>query len=325
MILADKILSLRKKNGWSQEELAEKMNVSRQSISKWESAASIPDINKILELSRIFGVSTDYLLKDDLQQIQYDNNALEENAPLPVSLETASAFLSDSRAFGRKISGGVFLCVTSPVMLILLAGISECRPFGISLSENAAAGLGVVVLLLMVAAAVAVFITSSMGMRQYRFLKGEFELEYGVSGIVREQQQRFLSVFTKRIALGVCLCILSPVPLIISALAEAPDMIVLLCVCLLLITVAAATALFITAGITKSSLDELLREGEFAPTNRPENQLLNRFAGFYWPVTAAVYLGWSFLSGNWKLTWVVWPVAALLFAGISAAIGRKEE
>lgn len=65
MILADKILNLRKSLGWSQEELAEKMNVSRQSVSKWESAAAIPDINRILELASIFGVTTDYLLKDD--------------------------------------------------------------------------------------------------------------------------------------------------------------------------------------------------------------------------------------------------------------------
>ena len=48
MILADKIIELRKKNGWSQEDLAEKLDVSRQSISKWEGAQSIPDMNKIL-------------------------------------------------------------------------------------------------------------------------------------------------------------------------------------------------------------------------------------------------------------------------------------
>ena len=48
MILADKIIELRKKNGWSQEDLAEKLEVSRQSISKWEGAQSITDMNKIL-------------------------------------------------------------------------------------------------------------------------------------------------------------------------------------------------------------------------------------------------------------------------------------
>ena len=60
MILAEKIVSLRKKAGWSQEELAEKLDVTRQSVSKWESAQSIPDINKILQMSTLFGVSTDY-------------------------------------------------------------------------------------------------------------------------------------------------------------------------------------------------------------------------------------------------------------------------
>ena len=48
MILADKIILLRKKSGWSQEELAEKLNVSRQSISKWEGAQSVPGMDKIL-------------------------------------------------------------------------------------------------------------------------------------------------------------------------------------------------------------------------------------------------------------------------------------
>ena len=67
MILADKIIELRKKNGWSQEDLAEKLNVSRQSVSKWEGAQSVPDMARIVMMSDIFGVSTDYLLKDDLE------------------------------------------------------------------------------------------------------------------------------------------------------------------------------------------------------------------------------------------------------------------
>ena len=67
MIFADKLIALRKQHGLSQEQLAEKLNVSRQSVSKWEGAQSIPDINKIIQLSQIFGVSTDYLLKDELE------------------------------------------------------------------------------------------------------------------------------------------------------------------------------------------------------------------------------------------------------------------
>ena len=68
MIFADKLIQLRKKSGWSQEELAEQMNVTRQSVSKWEGAQSIPDLEKIVRLSELFGVSTDYLLKDEMEE-----------------------------------------------------------------------------------------------------------------------------------------------------------------------------------------------------------------------------------------------------------------
>ena len=51
MVLAEKIVLLRKRKGWSQEELADKLDISRQSVSKWELGASIPDLDKILRLS----------------------------------------------------------------------------------------------------------------------------------------------------------------------------------------------------------------------------------------------------------------------------------
>ena len=61
MSLAEKIITLRKQNGWSQEELAEHLEISRQAVSKWELGASIPDIDKIVKMSELFGVTTDYL------------------------------------------------------------------------------------------------------------------------------------------------------------------------------------------------------------------------------------------------------------------------
>ena len=66
MILADKIVTLRKRAGWSQEELAAQLGVSRQSVSKWEGAQSVPDMQKVVQMSRLFGVTTDYLLKEEL-------------------------------------------------------------------------------------------------------------------------------------------------------------------------------------------------------------------------------------------------------------------
>ena len=81
MTFSDKLIALRRKAGWSQEELAERLNVSRQSVSKWESAQSMPDIDKIVQLSSLFSVTTDYLLKDEQDDPQ--PAAAETPSPLP--------------------------------------------------------------------------------------------------------------------------------------------------------------------------------------------------------------------------------------------------
>ena len=116
MILADKIIELRKRNGWSQEELADRLDVSRQSVSKWEGALSVPDMNKILKLSEIFGVSTDILLKDELSlsgtEVIY---ADDETDVIRVSMEEASAYLFYKESQSLKIALGVSLCIISSV------------------------------------------------------------------------------------------------------------------------------------------------------------------------------------------------------------------
>lgn len=93
MILSEKIALLRKQNGWSQEQLAEQLHISRQSVSKWESGASIPDLDKIIKLSSIFGVSTDYLLKDEMEELEYTQTTdiPEEDQTRRVSIEEANS------------------------------------------------------------------------------------------------------------------------------------------------------------------------------------------------------------------------------------------
>lgn len=67
MKLPDKIIKLRKATGISQEELAEQLNVSRQAISRWENGSALPDAQNILQISKLFGVTADYLLNDDYE------------------------------------------------------------------------------------------------------------------------------------------------------------------------------------------------------------------------------------------------------------------
>lgn len=318
MIFADKIIQLRKKNGWSQEELAEKVNVTRQSVSKWESAASIPDINKILELAKIFGVTTDYLLKDEMEMEEFSGESDEDRKV--VSIEEANDFMEKRSIWGKQTGIGVVLCVLSPVTLLSLSAFSEKG----LIKEELAGGIGAIILLIMVAAAVGIFIYSSLKMERFAYMeKGDFELAYGVSGIVEERAGAFEKPFAVSLATGVILCILSAVPLLIAASMEAEDYIVVLTVALLLVIVSVAVYLFVSMGMVKSAHDMLLKKGEFDPVERELNKRSTKFAGIYWPCVTAVYLLISLPTSRWEITWVIWPVAALIFAAVSAAL-RKE-
>ena len=120
MIFADKLIALRKKAGYSQEELAQQLNVTRQSVSKWEGAQSVPDIDKILQLSCLFGVTTDYLLKDEQAEPEYTE---DDTSPLPrVTLAQANDYLAKARANAPKLALAAALCVVSPIPLLALGG-----------------------------------------------------------------------------------------------------------------------------------------------------------------------------------------------------------
>ena len=88
MRLSDKITYLRKSKGMSQEELASTLGVSRQAVSRWEMDATKPDANNILQISKLFGVTTDYLLNeeyesdDDLPKVKESNKILQTNLTL---------------------------------------------------------------------------------------------------------------------------------------------------------------------------------------------------------------------------------------------------
>ncbi len=320
MILADKIFTLRKNNNWSQEELAEKLNVSRQSISKWESAQAIPDINRILEMAKLFGVTTDYLLKDDLEKTAYGET--DDAAGRKLSVQEVNDYLKDNRQFSRRMALGVFLCVLSPITLIQLTGNAEA----IGISDTVGAAVGIAALLLIAAAAVALFIIATTAMRRYEYLqKGEFELEYGAEGIIREKRAAFLKTHTTNIVLGVALCIVCAVPLITAGALNAKESVLVGLVGVLLAIVSIACWLFVSSGVLMGGYSRLLCEGDYTPAAREQEQHQDKIGAIYWPLVVAGYLLWSFLSGNWAFTWVVWPIAGLVFAALTATISAVKK
>lgn len=321
MILADKIVTLRKRAGWSQEELAAQLGVSRQSVSKWEGAQSVPDMQKVVQMSRLFGVTTDYLLKEELGEPE--PAPAESDAPLRrVTMEQAADYLALRQAAAPKLALATLLCVLSPVALLLLAALSD-RP-GAALSENAAAGIGLCVLLVLVAAAVAVFITCAAQVKAYAFLESEpFETAYGVTGMVRERRAAAAPEHTRGTVAGTVLCILSAVPLFIAVCLNGPDLLYVAAVCLLLVFAGLGSALFVYGGVYQAAMDRLLEEGDYVRPRKRQNGVVGAISSIYWLTVTAAYLLWTF--GPWwdaqpQDTWILWAVAGLLYGAVMALV-----
>ena len=324
MILADKIIRLRKKNGWSQEELAEKMNVSRQAVSKWEAAQSTPDLEKILMLSSLFGVTTDYLLKDTLEDEEF-TDSIEDTRGKTLTMEEANAYLTCRLWASKRIAIATLLCILSPICLLFLAALSE---EGV-VPENPACAAGLAVLLALVAVAVGNYIFADGKSAPFRYLEREdFALAYGVAGMVRERQKKFHDTYLKGNITGTCLCILAPVILLLGAFTE-NSMTVMVCLCTMLAIIGIAVGLFIYVGVQWASMQRLLGEGEFSRREKKRSRVSGPIASVFWLVTTAIYLAWSFSTGLWDTTWLVWPVAGVLFAAlmpvVNVVVDRKED
>lgn len=311
MILADKIIRLRKKKGWSQEELADKMNVSRQAVSKWEAAQTTPDLEKILQLGNLFGVTTDYLLKDELVDEEFVEG-VDETPIRKISLAEANDYLEQRKNASVQIAIATLLCIISPILIFLLLAFSECT--SIPITENLAVGIGMVALFSLVAIAVVIYIRVGFKNAPHEFLEKEpFETEYGVTGLAREKQKTYRNTYIKYNIFGTCACILSPVPLICAALSG-KGLLVMIMLCVTLLTVAIGVMFFIVAGVRWASMQKLLKEGEFSEKGKQKNKIIEAIGTVYWLLATAIYLGWSFLTSNWHITWVIWPIAGVLFA-----------
>lgn len=327
MILADKIIEERKKLGLSQEELAEKLSVSRQAVSKWESAQSVPDLQKIIAMSELFSVSTDYLLKDDAQPEKSVSDGLDSDRTIRrVSMEEANAFLSAMVEQSKTVSLGVLLCILCPVLLIFLNGLAEGNVCGVT--ETVACGIGLAALFVQVASAVFLFVRNGGKTERFDYLeKEEFETAYGVTGLVKEKKAAYEPTYIRFLSLGIVLCVLSPLPLILTALINEADVLAISMTALLLCIVAVGVYMIVRVAAVRASYQILLQEGDYNKQEKKKNSAVSAVSAVYWCLATAVYLTWSFITNDWESTWILWPIAGVLCAPVLmvAKMLRKDE
>ena len=127
---------------------------------------------------------------------------------------------------------------------------------------------------------------------------------------------------------GVGLCVIAAAPMIVAGACNAPEYITIFMLSLLLALVAVGVFLFIKSGMVHGSYQKLLQEEEYAVEKKREEKRMSAFSGAYWCLVTAGYLAWSFITSNWGKTWIVWPVAGVLFAAlytIVAAVTKKRK
>ena len=319
MILAEKIVRLRKQVGWSQEELAEKMNISRQSVSKWESTNSIPDLNKIIMLAEIFDVSTDYLLKDNVEAPESVSDNLESNA-IQISLEQAVKYVENKMDMARLIAKGVFLCVGSTVPLFALLAMAKTNQ--LNLTSDIATTTGIILILVLISIGVSFFIRTNQYESDLAPIENEkFELAYGVHSAFKEKLQKFRGSYNLKLSFAISLFIFSFVPLMISSTLSAGSDVLLMMLIVLLLMIATGIHILIPVSTKYDCYNRILQEGYSYSNKSKRTKRIEKLAAFYWPLLTAIYIGWSLWTMNWGVTWILWPVGAILFA---ALIGLME-
>lgn len=312
MTMGEKIIDLRKREGYSQETLAELLDVSRQSVSKWELNVSVPDLNRIIQMSELFHVPTDYLLKENIDY------RIQENMIRHLSDEEVQVYLDLKRKEQKHLPVAICLCILGAASLIGIGGFSISYPD----MENQLGAAGIIVLLVLVTIGVSMMISDSIKLSKYEWLEKEpVQLTSRMIKHVRELKEDYASAHAKFITLGVCLCILSVIPLFMTImLAQENEMALVMSIVVLLLIVMVGVYILVRDGIWEGALDMLLQEGEYSPTEKVYRKKYSFLSGLYWCALTAIYLVWSFTTNSWETTWVVFAAGGVLYGGLAALI-----
>ncbi len=361
MKLAEKIYQERRKLGLSQEQFAEKMDISRQAVSKWESGQSMPDLDKIVAMSQIFGVSTDYLLKEDdnsfkeTTSVEYTESGytefveddgyeaygtddkmhntyrsssqanMQESQSLlqELSLEEIASYEKTYTSSTKHIALGVCLCIIG----IVLTELTEL--LSLTLFSVGGDALESFPMLICVTIAVALFVPAGMALSKYEYLE---KVPFVLPQLEKERIEREHGEFQRRFAAGIT----SGIVLILLGVLSGAAMEYVtevtgneiwddsVSAISLLTFVAVGVYLFVRCGMKMGMYSVLLQREEYDVSKKQgqgeKDTLMGLVAGVYWCLVTAGYLAYSFITGDWGRSWIVWPVAGCVFGAIATFI-----
>ena len=294
----------RRQKNISQEELAEALGVSRQTVCKWETGATYPDIDKLCEIAAFLGVSTSYLLGEEGSA--QPTEATEEPptpAPAVASPEEKADVLCHFRRFAAMIGGATLLILLSVALSIPL----------MSATRMPLPALGVGLLLAGIFAAVILYVIA--GIRHDAYQKEHNgNLLFSDAELHAEQRS-----FTAKIAVGLALIFIGVLLVVVLAFFEKEGL-VILGVSGMLALIGIACYLFITAGIRRDLYTDpkkaLQSEEEQKRHQKPEDAI----GGIIMSLATVVFLLLGFAFDLWHPAWVAFPIGGVLCGCVSSIV-----
>ncbi len=318
MIFADKLISLRKKYGISQEEFADKLNVTRQSVSKWEGAQSLPDLQKMIQISQMFGVSTDVLLKDELS---LDDGAFAQSQVVfkKITAEQVTEILQHTKRRSVLFGIATALCFLAFAMVWLFMSLSSVIDEYVS---NLASILAVVSLFVLLVASVSIFACASHRNRKYKYLNNAvLKMSAEVDEIVDDAQDNYQVWYIVKKIIGLALCILSLLPILLSEVYNSSDNnAIYWAVCICLFMLAVGSAILVSNTIRWNVFTLLLQQRQFARDISKTNALIGKISIVYWPIVLLAYILVGVLTLACGVCGVILLVAVVVYILIVSII-----
>lgn len=244
-----------------------------------------------------------------------DNDTQTSEQPAKnVSLSEAEEYMHASVKSSKWIALGVALCIYCPIPLVFMGGIDS---YVKGLTDLSVVLMGIFPLFIMIGIAVGIFIANGIKMGKYEYLKKErIQIDYAVEKYLNAVEEESSSPYTRNLVIGVLLCIFSVIPVLITGSITDDSIINVISVILLLVMIGIAVAIFIISGSRMECIKVLKQEGDFTVRSKEDNKAIEVIAGIYWPIATVIYLAWSFVTMNWGITWIVWPIAGIMFGAI---------
>ena len=252
-----------------------------------------------------------------IEQVLSNESGSKEAAGRHVSREEAEEYIRMSAIFSKRLALGVLLCFLSPTLLILAGGLQE---YGNYLTDAGVICVGLVPLFVLIAIAVGIFIYNGMKMEKFEYLEKEtFYIDHSLEKWLHQIEEENRPATAMMTTVGVVLCILSVVPLIVIG-GFMDDGILLIYALIAMFVIIGIGVVFIIYGNYKiNCIKVLCQEGDYTKSNKKGAQIIDKIGSIYWTAVTAIYLGWSLVTMDWGFTWIVWPIAGIIF-GIVAAI-----